>query len=136
MEYVVLDTDVASLSFKGQLPSGLLAELAGKPVCITFVTFGELTQWAVMRQWGTRNRAALLHWLESVPVIPGGKEVAEVWGEISAHAKVRGRPRPQNDTWIAACSIIYELPLATLNIRDFADFAEHEGLQLVCQSAE
>jgi len=26
---------------------------------------------------------------------------------------------------------VRELPLATLNIKDFADFAEHEGLQLI-----
>ena len=52
-------------------------------------------------------------------------------GEISAHATRRGRPRPQNDTWIAACCLAYDLPLATLNIKDFKDFAEHEGLALV-----
>jgi hypothetical protein len=27
--------------------------------------------------------------------------------------------------------IARELPLATLNIKDYADFAEHEGLELV-----
>jgi predicted nucleic acid-binding protein len=54
-----------------------------------------------------------------------------VWGEIQAHARLRGRPRPINDSWIAACCIARELPLATLNIKDFEDFAEHEGLELV-----
>ena len=37
----------------------------------------------------------------------------------------------QNDTWIAACCLSDDLPLATLNITDFADFAEHEGLTLI-----
>jgi predicted nucleic acid-binding protein len=32
---------------------------------------------------------------------------------------------------IAACCLVYGLPLATLNTKDFADFAEHEGLILV-----
>ena len=36
-----------------------------------------------------------------------------------------------HDSWIAACCLVRELPLATLNIKDFADFAEHEGLQLI-----
>jgi len=31
---------------------------------------------------------------------------------------------PQNDTWIAACCLVDNLPLATLNIKDFADFTE------------
>jgi hypothetical protein len=57
--------------------------------------------------------------------------VARTWGEISAYAARRGRPRPQNDTWIAACCLVYGLPLATLNAKDFEDFAEHEGLALV-----
>ena len=39
--------------------------------------------------------------------------------------------RPQNDTWIAACCLIYDLPLATLNAKDFKDFVEHEGLTLI-----
>jgi predicted nucleic acid-binding protein len=46
-------------------------------------------------------------------------------------AQRRGRPRPLNDTWIAACCIKGGLPLLTLNRRDFADFAEHDGLVLL-----
>ncbi|MDT0349546.1 PIN domain-containing protein [Pseudonocardia charpentierae] len=49
----------------------------------------------------------------------------------AAHATRRGRPRPQNDTWIAATCLAYDLPLATLNVKDFKDFAEHEGLTLI-----
>ena len=37
----------------------------------------------------------------------------------------------RNDTWIAACCLAYDLPLATLNIKDFTDFAEHEGLTVL-----
>ncbi len=52
-------------------------------------------------------------------------------GELQAHAQLRGRPRPANDTWIAACCLVRDHPLATLNVKDFADFAEHEGLELI-----
>jgi toxin FitB len=55
-------------------------------------------------------------------------------GTITAGAQRRGRPRPLNDTWIAACCIQAGLPLLTLNRRDFAQFAhfaEHEGLVLL-----
>ena len=48
--------------------------------------------------------------------------------QLQARAQRRGRPRPQNDTWIAACCLVDDLPLATLNVKDFADFAEHERL--------
>jgi predicted nucleic acid-binding protein len=128
---VVLDTDVASRSFKGRLPSALGARLAGMQPLLTFVTVGELTQWAELRQWGSRNRGMLGSWLASKPVIPAGKSVAVVWGELSAAATRRGRARPVNDTWIAACCITYGVPLATLNVKDFADFSEHHGLALI-----
>ena len=65
------------------------------------------------------------------PVIPGAKGIAVLWGELSAGATQRGRPRPVNDTWVAACCLAYGLPLATLNVKDFADFAEHDGLVLI-----
>ncbi len=42
--------------------------------------------------------------------------------QLSAAGQGRGRPRPVNDNWIAAC-LAYGLPLATLNRRDFDDFA-------------
>jgi predicted nucleic acid-binding protein len=50
---------------------------------------------------------------------------------LTARAQLRGRRRPQNDTWIEACFIEAGLPLLTLNRRDFADFAEHDGLVLL-----
>ena len=52
-------------------------------------------------------------------------------GQLQARVQRRGRPRPQNDTWIAACCLVDNLPLATLYIKDFADFAADEGLALI-----
>lgn len=131
VDSVVLDTDVASLSFKRELPPALLGHLIGKRPFITFATLGELTKWADQRNWAERRRARLRQWISGIPVLPGTERVARKWGEISAYAALRGRPRPQNDTWIAACCLVYEMPLATLNIKDFADYAEYEGLQLI-----
>ena len=56
---------------------------------------------------------------------------ATVWAEIPDKAKLRRHPQPVNDSWIAACCIARDLPLATFNLKDYADFAEHEGLVLV-----
>jgi predicted nucleic acid-binding protein len=55
-------------------------------------------------------------------------------GDLSAAATQRGRPRPVNDTWVAACCLAYRLPLATFNIKDYSDFAEHDGLEIVGHS--
>ncbi len=130
---VVLDTDVASRSFKGRLPATLAARLAGRQPLLTFVTIGELTQWTRIRDWGPRRLDQMDSWLLDKPVIPASRTVAVKWGEISAAATRRGRPRPVNDSWVAACCLAYGLPLATLNIKDYADFAEHDGLVLINQ---
>jgi hypothetical protein len=87
---VVLDTDVASRSFKGLLSPTLAARLAGRQPLLTFVTIGELTQWTKLRRWGPRNRGTLDTWLSDKPVIPGAKSIAVIWGE--AGELVRGRP--------------------------------------------
>lgn len=131
MRRIILDTDVASLSIKDRLPPTLAGRLIGAQLGITFVTLGELTKWGTRRDWGPSNRDKLARWLAGKPTLPYSDDVARTWGEISARAEKRGRPRPQNDSWIAACCLVYGLPLATLNIKDFRDFTDHEGLALV-----
>src|SRR5258708_1236370 len=75
----------------------------------------------------------LKDWTAGGPVIPYDPEIARVWGQLAGAAQLRGRPRPQNDTWIAACCLRYQVPLVTLNTADFADFAEQHGLALLDQ---
>jgi predicted nucleic acid-binding protein len=128
---VVVETEVASVILKGQLPDTLARQLDGQRLAITFVTVGELTQWTYLHRWGSPRRASLQSFFASVVVLPASFRAAAIWVEIQAHARLRGRPRPVNDSRIAACCLVRELPLATFNIKDFADFAEHEGLELV-----
>lgn len=128
---MVLDTDVASSSFKGRLAPRLAARLVGRQPLLAFVTIGELAKWTAVRNWGPRNRASLEAWLLDKPVIPGSRPIAVIWGELSAAAIRRARPRPVNDTWIAACCLAYDVPLATLNTKDYEDFASHDGLKLI-----
>lgn len=131
MQPVVLDTDVASLIHRRKLAAPLGARLAGRQPVITFVTLGELTKWVEVRRWGGRSRQALLDWLAPLPVIPGDDAVSVTWGRLSAAGHQRGRPRPVNDMWIAACCLAHDLPLATLNVKDYIDFVELHGLRLI-----
>lgn len=135
MDFLVVDTDVASNIHKDRLPDQLAARLAGKALVVTFVTVGELTQWVELRQWGPRRRAELGAWLASVIELGYDPQVARAWGQLSAAAIRRGRSRPTNDMWIAACCITHGLPLATLNVKDYADFAAYDGLDLVQERA-
>ena len=72
-------------------------------------------------------------WLSGVVKLDSDPVISQEWGRISADARRRGRPRPANDTWVAACCLVHGLPLASLNLKDFEDFAEHEGLVLLSQ---
>jgi predicted nucleic acid-binding protein len=131
VSFVVLDTDVASASLRDRLPGQLKARLAGQTMCITFVTLGELTKWTHLRSWGPRRLADLREWRRHAVLLPFDEAVPLVWGELQARGQHRGRPGPVNDTWIAACCLVHGLPLATFNVKDYADFVAHEGLQLV-----
>lgn len=131
LEPVVLDTDVASLSLKAKLSPEVLRLLGGRVPLITFVTLAELTRWVEQRQWGAHRRELLARWLVGKHVLHSDDDVARTWGAITAYAYRRGRPRPTNDSWIAACCLAYDLPLATRNVKDFEDFAEHEGLRIL-----
>jgi toxin FitB len=129
--YVVLDTDVASLSFRDRLPGPMNAALSGMVTCVSFVTIAEMTKWAELRDWGPRNKLRLDHWLSGQLQLGYDIAVARTWGRLSAAAQRRGRPTPINDTWVAACCLTEGLPLATLNVKDYATLADHHGLTLV-----
>ena len=130
MARIVLDTDVVSRYCMGRLPAGFARQVAANDLSIAFATAGELWRWALARRWGSARRGALELFLDQALILPASLTVAKVWGELTAGAQRRGRPRPLNDTWIAACCIEGGLPL-TLNRRDFADFAERDGLLLL-----
>ena len=127
--YLVLDTDVASLLMKKRLDPADTG-LDGFRWCVSFVTVGELAKGAAHAGWGLRRWTELAEWLRHAVVLGYDIGVSYAWGQLAAAAQHRARPRPVNDMWIAAVSLHHGLPLATRNIKDFADFAEHHGLVL------
>ena len=131
MARIVLDTDVVSLYRAGRLQPQVARQVVTNDISITFATAGELWKGALAKRWGAARRGGLDLWLVKGRVIPAGLAVAQVWASITTAAQWRGRPRPLHDAWIAACCIEVGLPLLTLNRRDFADFAEHDGLVLL-----
>jgi len=131
VSYVVLDTDVASAVLRRKVPETMRTRLAGRSLAVTFVTVGELTAWTALRNSGPRRLADMAAWRRHVVTLPFDEAVAVTWGMLQARAQRRGRPRPINDTWVAACCLVDRLPLATFNVKDFDDFTEHEGLELV-----
>lgn len=95
--------------------------MQGAVVAVSFVTAGELHRWAHVRDWGASRRQMLADWLASVLVLESTPETWRIWGQITAEARLRGRPRPVADSWIAACCLAWDLPVVTSNQRDFGD---------------
>jgi hypothetical protein len=127
---VLLDTDVASALFKRK-PLPVLTRLAGLNLVISFVTRAEMKKWATVRSWAAHNVAVLDTWLNGMPTIHSSDAICETWATLSADGHQRGRHRPQNDTWIAAAALVYQLPLATLNLKDYEDIQLRHGLQII-----
>lgn len=100
---VCIDTDVASLIQKRRQPPWMDRHLSGNRIWLTLVTVGELSKWVDVRAWGPAARERLEHWIDARGLVPYDDEVARAWGRLAARAQLRGRPRPQNDTWVAAC---------------------------------
>jgi predicted nucleic acid-binding protein len=90
MKRVVLDADVSSRSIKDKLSPLLHTRLGTAQFGITFVTLGELTQWATFRDWGPRNCAILGRWLATKAILPYNEGVAGKWGQLSGFALRRG----------------------------------------------
>lgn len=131
MPVVVLDTDVASRLQKGQLTRAVAQSLIGTTVTLSFVIVGELLKWAEARSWGAARRAELDRWLDPIPVLLVDREVCAQSALLSAAAERRGRPRPVNDMWVAACCLAVDLTLVTYNRANFEDFEQYHGLRIL-----
>jgi predicted nucleic acid-binding protein len=78
---VVVDTDVASTILRRRAPANLTRRLADHTVGITFVTYGELTKWTLVRHWGPRSLETMRTFLAGLLVLPYDQRVAARWGE-------------------------------------------------------
>ncbi len=135
MRNVLVDTDVASMLLKGRASDWVSREVVGRRVWVSFVGVGELWKWAEVRGWGAPRRSELETWLGRRSIIPFDKGIARLWGRLSGAAHLRGRPRPQNDTWVAACAVRHDLPLLTLNRKDYEDLVG-DGLVLLREDGQ
>jgi hypothetical protein len=81
------DTDVASLSYKGRLPTALAVQLVGQEVLRHLCDRRELSRWAEKARWGTRARTELVDWLGRTVVLPYDERVAWRWGQLTVEAE-------------------------------------------------
>lgn len=95
---------------------------------MSFVALGELLAGAAAREWGPRRRDELASFVGRYPVLESNRAVAESYAFIRNEMRGIGRSSSDNDTWIAATALAYQLPLVTHNRRHFDPVP---GLELV-----
>lgn len=82
-------------------------------VFIPSVAIGELYYGAWKSQQVHENLARIDELASESIVLGCGVEVARRYGEIKNVLRLKGRPIPENDLWIAAIAVVYGLTLAT-----------------------
>lgn len=95
-------------------------------VFIPSVVIGELCYGAHKSARAKENLSRIDDFASNSLVLGCDMETARVYGEIKNNLRLKGRPLPENDIWIAAIAVLHDL---TLISRD-AHFSEIENLKV------
>lgn len=123
---MLLDTNVISALLKGEVAVADLIDAASE-VFIPVTVVGELYYGALYSEHIAKNITNIQKVTSQYEVLKVDEETAEVYGNIKTLLRKKGRPIPENDIWIAAISIQYQLSLMT---RD-GHFSEIDNLNVI-----
>lgn len=122
---VLVDTNIVIyLATRHHLASAYRPHLEGNALALSFATVAELYYTARRAKAPAR---AMAYWRERLAfytVLFPDLQTCEIWARVTAECMSRGRPRQDNDLWIAATALRHGLPLVTHNRRDFADIPD------------
>ena len=122
----LLDTNIIIALFADE--ASVRTNLAqAEEVFIPSIAIGELYYGARKSGRTQENLARVDELVANSAVLGCDAETARRYGEVKNGLRLKGRPLPENDIWIAALALQYNLTLVT---RD-AHFQEVENLQAV-----
>lgn len=121
----LLDTNIVIALFAGETTVKEFLEQADE-VFVPSIVLGELYYGACKSQRVSDNKARIDEFAVRNVVLGCDAETARRYGEIKDALRQKGRPIPENDIWIAAIALQYEL---TLVARD-THFNEVERLSV------
>jgi tRNA(fMet)-specific endonuclease VapC len=121
----LLDTNIVIALFAREAAiQQCLAEAS--EVFVPSIVLGELYYGARKSMRVTENLARIDEFVASSTVLSCDTETAQQYGDIKNKLRAKGRPIPENDIWIAAIAMQYQLPLVA---RD-GHFHEVDGLRV------
>ena len=106
---MILDTNALSAWADGD--EEFLGSLPTSRVALPVIVIGEYL-WGLRK---SRHRAALEGWLANAiggsRVLPITLATTVAYADVREGIQAKGRPIPQNDTWIAALALEHDLPI-------------------------
>lgn len=122
----LLDTNITIALFANEaIVRNNLAQ--ANEVFIPSFVIGELCYGARKSGRVQANLARVDEFVSSSTILGCDAETARQYGEVKNKLRLRGRPLPENDVWIAALALRHDLILVT---RD-AHFQEVDNLQVI-----
>lgn len=128
MKYM-LDTNICIFIIKHKPESVIrkFMELEPGDICVSSITYAELSHGVEKSQAKEKNRIALMAFLSEIVIVPFDEMAAQAYGEVKADLQRKGTPIGPLDTLIAAHAKALGMILVTNNT---GEFARVEGLNL------
>jgi tRNA(fMet)-specific endonuclease VapC len=110
---VLLDTNAVIEIMSSKSDDALIRIAQTSRVYVSAITVGELYFGANKSAQFSANIRKLEDWLQNYNALPCDKTTAQIYGHIKYQLRVKGRPILENDVWIAAVALQYDLTLVT-----------------------
>lgn len=127
----LLDTSIA-VAILRNAPSVIQASSQAAELFISAIALGELYYGAYRSTNRESNLQAVKQFAQNCTVLSINDEIAECYGELKDHLRRAGKPIPENDLWIAATALVYNLPLVSHD----SHFREVPDLEVVDWAGE
>src|SRR5258708_23077416 len=120
MNAVVVDTDVASMVFKGDdRAETFRAAVAAHDLLISCMTEAELERWVLQAKWGSERIIRFRTYMKRFGTVRSSRDLVVKWAEVMVVARSMGRRIEVADARVAATALLYDAPLITNNPGDY-----------------